>query len=79
MISYSCKIQPHIDAVEISCVIITGANKKLVGIFTERNAARLLLKRSHSLKQPIETIMSAPVQTVSQTCPYQIFVRIDIT
>lgn len=52
---------------QISCVIITDTNNRLVGIFTERDAARLLLKRSHSLKQPLETVMSAPVQTVSQT------------
>ena len=52
---------------QISCVIMTDTNYRLVGIFTERDAARMLLKRNHSLKQSIETVMSAPVQAVSQT------------
>lgn len=51
---------------QISCVIITDTHNRPVGIFTERDAAQLLLKRRHSLTQSIESVMSAPVQTVSQ-------------
>lgn len=51
---------------QISCVIITAPHNRPVGIFTERDAAGLLLKNSHSLKQTIDTAMSTPVQSISQ-------------
>lgn len=51
---------------QISGVIITNTHNRPVGIFTERDAARLLLKRLHFLRQSIEIVMSAPVKTVSQ-------------
>lgn len=52
---------------QVSCMIITDSNNRPVGIFTERDAARLLLKRRHFLTQSIEAVMSAPVQVIFQT------------
>ena len=48
----------------LDCIVVSN-NHKPIGIVTERDAASLLLKRTHILKQPVKTIMSSPVQTVN--------------
>ncbi len=58
-----------------SCLVVAKKNKP-VGFITEREIARLLLKRTHVLKQPVQAIMSTLVPTVAWDATSQEVARI---
>lgn len=47
-----------------SCIIITDDDSRPVGIFTERDAARLVLDENANLQQRADTVMRSPVKPV---------------
>ena len=49
----------------IGCVVAIDEDKKCIGIFTERDAIRLVAKNVH-LDQPLEKVMTKNVVTVTE-------------
>lgn len=53
---------------EISCVVITDANRP-VGMFSERDIPGILLAAANQLERPISTVMTPPQPTISASMP----------
>jgi len=47
-----------------SCIIVTDGDSRPVGIFTERDAAQLVLQENSNLKRRINTVMRSPVKPI---------------
>ncbi|GAV20343.1 blue-light-activated protein [Mariprofundus micogutta] len=56
------------DAIHISCVVVTE-KEKAVGIFTERDAARLLAAKQHAKQLNIAEVMTSPLLTLKPEDP----------
>ncbi len=53
------------DSMHISCVVVTE-HDKAVGIFTERDASRLLAAKQHTMACQIAEVMTSPLRTLDQ-------------
>lgn len=56
------------DAVHISCVVVTE-NEKAVGIFTERDAARLIAAKQNASQLTLAEVMTSPLKTLKPEDP----------